>query len=81
MQSFLEGGWGKGVCLLWSVFPTELLFNGEESTCNAGDVGSVHGSERSCGEANDHHSSILAWEIPWTEVLGRLVHGVAKSQT
>ena len=27
------------------------------------------------------HSSILAWEIPWGEVLGRLVHGVAKSQT
>ena len=27
------------------------------------------------------HSSILAWEIPWAEVLGRLVHGVAKSQT
>ena len=28
------------------------------------------------------HSSILAWEIPWTEDPGRLiVHGVAKSQT
>ena len=28
------------------------------------------------------HSSILAWEIPWTEVLGQAtVHGVAKSQT
>ena len=28
------------------------------------------------------HSSILAWEIPWTEEPGRLhtVHGVAKSQ-
>ena len=24
------------------------------------------------------HSSILAWRIPWTEVI---VHGVAKSQT
>ena len=24
------------------------------------------------------HSSILAWEIPWTEEPGRLVHGVAK---
>ena len=29
------------------------------------------------------HSSILAWEIPWTEEPGRLlvVHGVANSQT
>ena len=29
------------------------------------------------------HSSILAFEIPWTEELGRLyiVHGVEKSQT
>ena len=25
------------------------------------------------------HSSILAWEIPWTEYPGRLVLGVAKS--
>ena len=28
------------------------------------------------------HSSILAWEIPWTEEPdGATVHGVAKSQT
>ena len=27
------------------------------------------------------HSSTLAWKIPWTEEPGRLVHGVAKSQT
>ena len=26
------------------------------------------------------HSSILAWEIPWTEEPGRLVRGLAKSQ-
>ena len=30
-----------------------------------------------------HHSSTLAWKIPWTEEPGRLhtVHGVAMSQT
>ena len=29
-----------------------------------------------------NHSSILAWEIPWTEEPGGLqVHGVTKSQT
>ena len=27
------------------------------------------------------HSSVLAWRIPWTEEPGRLVNGVAKSQT
>ena len=27
------------------------------------------------------HSSILAWEIPWTEEPGELQSGVAKSQT
>ena len=28
-----------------------------------------------------NHYSILAWRIPWMEEPGRLVHGVAKSQT
>ena len=27
------------------------------------------------------HSSILAWEIPWTEAWWVTVHGVAKSKT
>jgi len=27
------------------------------------------------------HSSILAWEIPWTEEPRELVYGVAKSRT
>ena len=27
------------------------------------------------------HSSILAWEVPWTEAPGRLVYEVTKSQT
>ena len=27
------------------------------------------------------HSSILAWRIPWTEVRGGPVHGVAKRWT
>ena len=33
---------------------------------NAGDVGSIPGSGRCPGEGI--HSSILAWEIPWTEM-------------
>ena len=39
-----------------------------ESTCNAGDLGLIHGLERSPGEEKDH--SILAWRIPWTAVQG-----------
>ena len=27
------------------------------------------------------HSSILAWEIPWTEEPDRLLHGVTESDT
>ena len=34
---------------------------------SAGDVGSIPGLGRSPGEANGTHSSILAWEIPWTD--------------
>ena len=39
---------------------------------NAEDVGSIPGSGRSPGGRNSNHSSLLAWEIPWTEEAGRL---------
>ena len=39
---------------------------------NVGDAGSISGWGRSPGEGNGTHSSILAWEIPWTEELGGL---------
>ena len=40
---------------------------------SSGDVGSIP------GEGNGTHSSILAWEISWTEEPGgAIVHGVAK---
>ena len=38
----------------------------------AGDMDSIPGSGRSPGEGNGNHSSILAWEIPWTEEPGGL---------
>ena len=38
----------------------------------AQDVGLIPGSERSPEEEMATHSSILAWEIPWTEGPGRL---------
>ena len=37
---------------------------------NAGGTGSIPGSERSLEKEMATHSSILAWEIPWTEGLG-----------
>ena len=39
---------------------------------NAGDLGSIPGSERSPGEENGNHSSIPAWRMPWTEEPGGL---------
>ena len=46
--------------------------DGKESVCNAGDPGSIPRLGRSPGEGKATHSSILAWEIPWTEESGRL---------
>ena len=52
----------------------------KNSFANAGDLGSIPGSGRSPGEGNGNpYSSILAWEIPWTELPGGL-HGVAKGR-
>ena len=44
----------------------------KESACNAGDLGSIPGLERSPREGKGYHSSILVWRIPWTEEPGRL---------
>ena len=55
---------------------------GKESTCKAGDLGSIFESGRSPGEGMRIHSVILAWRIPWTEEPGGLqLMGVAKSWT
>ena len=41
--------------------------DGKESACNAEDLGSILGWERSPGEGKATHSSIFAWRIPWTK--------------
>ena len=38
--------------------------DGKESTCNAGNLGSISGLRRSPGEGKGDHSSVLAWRIP-----------------
>ena len=52
-----------------------LWLSGKESVCNGGDggdVGLIPGLGRPPGEGNAAHSSIPAWEIPWTEEPDRL---------
>ena len=46
--------------------------SGKEPACQAVDTGLIPESGRSPGNRNGNHSSILAWEIPWTEKPGRL---------
>ena len=49
---------------------------------NAGDAGSIPGLEHPLKKEVATHSSIIAWEIPWTEEPGRLQSmGLQKSQT
>ena len=46
--------------------------DGQESACNAGDLGSIlEGQEDPLEEGMAVHSSILDWRIPWTEEPGR----------
>ena len=44
----------------------------QETTCNAGDLGSIPGSERSREKETATRPSILVWETPWTGESGGL---------
>ena len=48
----------------------------EEPTCDAGGRVRSPGQEDPLEKETATHSSILAWEIPWTEEPGTTVHGV-----
>ena len=43
----------------------------KESTCNAGDLGSIPGSGRSPGEGNGNPLQHSCWRTPWTEATVR----------
>ena len=45
---------------------------GKESTCNAGDLGSILSWEDPLEKGMATHSNILTWRIPWTEEPGGL---------
>ena len=55
----------------------------KESACSVRDLGLIPGLGRSLEKGTATHSSILAWEIPWTEEPGRLLSpwGSQKSWT
>jgi len=46
--------------------------DGKECACNARDLVRSLGQENSLEKEIATHSSVLAWEIPWTEKPGRL---------
>ena len=46
--------------------------DGKASACNAGDPGSIPGSEDPLEKEMEIHSSTLTWKIPWTEEPGGL---------
>ena len=65
-----------------SLIDLPCWISGIDTSPSAGDTGSITGSGRSPGEGNGNHSSILAWEIPWTEESGGLQSmGLQKNQT
>ena len=55
--------------------------DGKESACNAGEKGSIPGSERSSGERNSNPLLVLAWRIPWTNEPGGLQLGRKEPDT
>ena len=62
-----------------SIFLSEVISSASQAAqwvknllANAGDVGSILGLRRSPGEKMATHSSIFAWETPWTEEPGGL---------
>ena len=59
-------------CLSINSDPGRYGSGSKESACNAGDAGLIPGPGISPGEGNGNLSSILAWEITWTEEPGGL---------
>ena len=83
MQETLVRSPGKGTGYPLQYSWASLVAQMVKSLQSVGDLGSIPGLGRSPGGGNCTHSSILAWEILWTEEPWRLhiVHGVAKNRT
>ena len=69
---------GKVMSLLFNMLSRLVIplfpggSEGKASACNAGNLGSIPGSEDLLEKEIATHSSILAWKIPWMENPGRL---------
>ena len=72
--SILKFSYNK--CKSWGFHGGSVVKN---LPANAGDMGLHHGSEDPLVKEMEAHFSIFAWEIPWTEEPGGLVHGVEES--
>ena len=57
---------------IWSSLVAQVVKNPPANAGDSGDTGSVPGLGRSLEKEMATHSSILAWEIPWTEEPGGL---------
>ena len=85
----LDPAWFTLLCMTLTLRSAQLWFPGssvvKNPPANAGDTedwGLIPGSGRSLEEEMATHSSILAWEIPWTEEPGGLQSmGSQKNQT
>ena len=53
--------------------------SGKESACNAGNTGLISGSGDPQEKETATHSSILAWEIPWTEAWQAQARGLKRT--
>ena len=75
--------WVRKICWRRDRLPTSVFLGfpgglaGKESTCNAGDLGSIPGLGRSPGEGNGYPFQYSGLE----NSMDTVVHGVAKSQT
>ena len=71
-----EGGGEAGIQAALTPARMGSLFSGgsdsKESACNAGDPSWIPQLEDPLEKGVATHSSVLAWEIPWTEELGGL---------
>ena len=70
-------------CVCVCMYGLPWWLSGKESTCQCRRCGFDPGLEDPLEKEMATHSSILAWEIPWTEEPGGLhtVQGVATSRT
>ena len=55
------------VCVIWDFPGSSVVKNPPANTRNTEDTDSIPALGRSPGGGNATHSSIVAWEIPWTE--------------